>query len=311
MAPPGASAQEAEWEEFFLQRSISLEEIDDDVFCAWKDDLWSPPGARGIFGGQTVCQTLHAAILSAPDDVLVHSLHGYFLRTGDAERNIILHVRRLRDGGSFATRAVEARQKGEAIFTATVQFHRSEPSYGLELAEAMPDVPAPEALKSEVEILEEKVGNPSLPERQRQMLRQRLDGPARFDRKMVPPQSGAELEPVDRYWMRVHGRLSDSPKLHVISLAYMSDVGLLRATLRPFGGWLAAAPDMAASLDHSMWFHSHDFRADDWLLFEVRCSRAAGGRALSQCSVWTREGVHIFSCAQEGLVRFKKNISRI
>lgn len=311
MAPQDRAGEEAQWEEAILQRSISLEEIDSDVFCAWKDDLYKPPGARGIFGGQTVCQTLHAAILSAPDEVLVHSLHGYFLLAGDAERNIILHVRRIRDGGSFATRAVEARQKGEAIFTATVQFHRDEPSRGLEIMESMPDVPDPESLRSEVELMEERAGDPELPERMREVIRQRLDGPARFDRKPIPAQAGSELEPMDRYWMRVHGRLSDSPMLHVISLAYMSDAGLLSPALKPFGGIQNVTPDMIASLDHSMWFHSHDFRADDWLLFEVRCSNAAGGRVFSQCKVWTRRGAHVFSCTQEGLIRFKKRISKI
>jgi acyl-CoA thioesterase II len=36
---------------------------------------------------------------------------------------------------------------------------------------------------------------------------------------------------------------------------------------------------MIASLDHAMWFHA-PFRADEWMLYDTECPRAASARAL-------------------------------
>uniref|UniRef100_A0A7S4Q790 Acyl-CoA thioesterase II n=1 Tax=Alexandrium monilatum TaxID=311494 RepID=A0A7S4Q790_9DINO len=298
-----------DWEEAILQRSIKLDEVDTDVFCASKDDLWRPPGARGVFGGQTICQTLHAAILSAPSNLAVHSFHGYFLLAGDPDRNIVFHVERVRDGGSFVTRAVEARQRGKAIFVATVQFHRPEPSRGLEVSEAMPPVPDPEGLKSDREILAEMAEDPGLSARMREFYRTSLSRPARAERRQVPrPRSLADNEPVEWFWTRVAGKLSDDVEIHLICMAYMSDMGMLSPAYVPFGGIRRNQPSMMVSLDHSMWFHSRNFRADDWLLVEIRCIKAGNARILSLSKVWTRAGELVFSCAQEGLARHSEQL---
>ncbi len=52
-----------------------------------------------------------------------HSLHAYFLLGGDPREPILFEVERLRDGRSFTTRRVVARQKGEAIFAMVASFH--------------------------------------------------------------------------------------------------------------------------------------------------------------------------------------------
>ena len=56
----------------------------------------------------------------------IHSLHGYFLRGGQADRPTILHVDRDRDGRSFSARHVAARQDGEVIMSLLVSFHVEE-----------------------------------------------------------------------------------------------------------------------------------------------------------------------------------------
>ncbi|MDT7764347.1 MAG: acyl-CoA thioesterase, partial [Mycobacterium sp.] len=45
----------------------------------------------------------------------------YFLRPGDAQSRTVFIVERLRDGGSFATRRVNAIQHGETIFSIDMQ----------------------------------------------------------------------------------------------------------------------------------------------------------------------------------------------
>ena len=82
-------------------------------------------GWRRVFGGQVLAQALVAAerTVAGRDP---HSLHAYFLLGGDPKEPILYEVERLRDGRSFTTRRVVARQKSAAIFVMTVSFHEQE-----------------------------------------------------------------------------------------------------------------------------------------------------------------------------------------
>jgi acyl-CoA thioesterase 8 len=51
-------------------------------------------------------------------------LHSYFVLAGDAGIPVVYHVERVREGRSYATRTVQARQKGQPIFTVTMSFMR-------------------------------------------------------------------------------------------------------------------------------------------------------------------------------------------
>lgn len=51
-------------------------------------------------------------------------MHCYFVLSGDSSLPILYHVERVRDGKSFATRTVQARQQGRPIFTTTLSFDR-------------------------------------------------------------------------------------------------------------------------------------------------------------------------------------------
>ncbi|KAJ5577414.1 Acyl-CoA thioesterase [Penicillium hispanicum] len=94
-----------------------------DVFTNTRP-LWHPPGARGIYGGAAIAQSLSAAMRTVPADFAVHSMHCYFVLAGDSEIPILYHVERVRDGRSFVTRTVQARQRGRPIFTTTLSFSR-------------------------------------------------------------------------------------------------------------------------------------------------------------------------------------------
>lgn len=67
-----------------------------------------------------------AAKTVRPDQTL-HSLHCYFLLAGDRSQPIVYRVERVRDGGSYATRQVQAQQKGRVIFTVLLSYHVPEP----------------------------------------------------------------------------------------------------------------------------------------------------------------------------------------
>lgn len=100
----------------------------DPVFDQYKtepySELWHPPGARGVYGGAVIAQCLSAAQSTILSGYLIHSMHCYFVLAGDASIPILYHVERVRDGKSFITRTVQARQRGKAIFTTTCSFMR-------------------------------------------------------------------------------------------------------------------------------------------------------------------------------------------
>lgn len=95
-------------------------------------ELWHPPGARGVYGGAVIAQCLSAAQATVPPPsaannhavFLVHSMHCYFVLAGDATIPILYDVERVREGKSFLTRTVQARQRGKCIFTTTISFVR-------------------------------------------------------------------------------------------------------------------------------------------------------------------------------------------
>ena len=90
------------------------EPIDTNLFRS--RSLWKPPGARGVFGGQIIGQSLAAAHQTVDTALLqVHSLHSLFIRAGDCTIPVIYRVDRVRDGRSFCTRSVRGERKAAAL----------------------------------------------------------------------------------------------------------------------------------------------------------------------------------------------------
>ena len=102
----------------------------------------------------------------------VHSLHSYFLLAGDNTKPILYRVSRIRDGKSYITRTVTARQAGKIIFTCVCSFHLPEFS-SLVHQYPMPDVPPPESIRS----IEERLLSiiPKVPEKYHSSIRMRLE----------------------------------------------------------------------------------------------------------------------------------------
>src|SRR5690606_8723192 len=117
-------------------------------------------GWQRVFGGQVIGQALVAACRTV-ENRQPHSMHAYFLLSGDPKVPIIYEVDRIRDGKSFTTRRVNAIQHGHPIFSMAVSFHVDEP--GLSHQAQMPRVPLPEELPSEAD-MRGKVAAMQLPE---------------------------------------------------------------------------------------------------------------------------------------------------
>lgn len=256
----------------------------------------TPDQARGrVFGGQVMAQSLTAAISTVASDRLLHSMHGYFIRPGDALLPISFRVDILRDGRSFSVRHVEAQQEGKTILTATCSFQ--EPTGGLEHHTPMPTgVPDPESLPK----TSERLGHLGHP------IAQEWSWARPFDIRHVDPP--LETTPDKRQvatnmvWMKTFTALEGDENLQRAALAYASDYTLLEPILRRHGlTWVR--PGMSvASLDHAMWWH-RPARVDEWLLYVQSSPSAQGARGLSNGRIYSRNGELVASVAQEGMVR--------
>ncbi len=253
-------------------------------------------GWKRVYGGQVLAQALVAAERTVTGRE-PHSLHAYFLLGGDPREPILYEVERLRDGRSFTTRRVVARQKGAAIFVMTASFHAQEP--GLDHAAPAPPAPPPAACADAHRAAE------------------MLEGPARFRMKgMLDTTWPIEFRPTDlgRYepdakpetrqsvWTRIGERLPDDPALHRAALLYLSDMTLLDAALRPHGLTIFDHRIQVASLDHALWFH-RPARADDWLLYVQDTPNAASATGLVRGLLYAQDGRLVASVTQEGLMR--------
>jgi acyl-CoA thioesterase-2 len=276
---------------------LDLEVIEDNLFRG------KQPTTRmqRVFGGQVAAHALVAASRTVPDQYVVHSLHSYFLRPGDTAVPIVYDVEDVREGRSFATRRVLARQHGRPIFAMTLNFQV--PEEGLEHQDAMPVVPAPEDCPTLTEVYAGRADPGASEEwvREWAALDVRYAGNSRPGGEIDVPGEPARA----RLWIRADGELPADPLQHTAAFTYASDMTLLGASLVPHGVHISSAQMQAASLDHSIWFH-RPFRADQWWLYDQHTPSASGGRGLIFASVFTQDGRLVASVAQEGLIRLRR-----
>lgn len=279
-----------------LVNLIQVERIAQDRYRGESEDI----GTRAVFGGQVLGQALFAASLTAPPERSAHSIHSYFLLPGQ-HAPIDYAVDRVRDGGSFSTRRVQATQQGATIFELLASYHVREE--GLERHDPKPSVPGPERIVSESE--HRAAIAAQIPEQMRGKVR--MSGGIDF-RPVIPFDmlNAKPREAKTSIWLRATGPMSDAPLLHQALLAYASDHCMLLTATLPHGLSLFRSDMRLASIDHAIWFH-RDFRIDDWLLYQVDSPTAQGGRALCRGSFYTREGKLIATTMQEGLMRVRKS----
>ncbi|MYW93393.1 acyl-CoA thioesterase II [Amycolatopsis rubida] len=270
---------------------LDLEKIEENIYRG----VSPAHSSVRVFGGQVAGQALVAAGRTVPEERRVHSLHAYFIRGGDPSVPIVYEVDRIRDGRSFTTRRVVAVQHGKAIFSLSASFQKDEP--GIDHAETMPaGVPDPESL-------------PTFPELTAGYGLRFSEIPRPIDIRYVgePPwvtRTTGERPAHHRVWMRADGALADNQLLHVCVLTYASDMTLLDSVLARHGVYWDVDKVLGASLDHALWFH-RPFRADEWFLYDSTSPSASGARGLATGRFFTRDGLHVATVVQEGLLRVR------
>jgi acyl-CoA thioesterase-2 len=239
----------------------------------------------GLYGGQIVAQALRSATLTVEDRFHVHSLHAYFIRRGDDSEPIRFEVDRLRNGRSFVTRAVVARQASGAILNLSASFQIDEQATDVQAAIA-PPAPAPDELPGD-------------------------SWSQLFDRRSAKTTGDGRATA----WLRAHGgvftdgaALGDDRGVHACAMAYLSDDLPTEAVfgLHPEVEGTTHDDWFDSSLDHAMWFH-RPVRADEWTLWDFRCHGLLSSRGVAVGEVFTADGTHVASVAQEVLMRRRRD----
>lgn len=257
-----------------LSEFFGLERQDEDRFLARPVESVLPR----TFGGQVAAQSLRAAGLTVGPERPVHSLHAYFIRSGQPTKPLTLDVDRTRDGRTFSTRHVTAHQDGKTIFELVASFHDPEDGDDWQ-PRRDPGVPGPEELAP-------------------------FDLPAHFGRmpahdlRPVNPPAATGFPLRHPFWIRFLEPVDD-PALHACLLTYLSDISVVDASRAP---GTATPYATAVSLDHALWFH-RPARADEWLLYSMDPLNNHGGRGLAHGALHTADGALVASVAQETLLR--------
>ena len=277
-----------------LVELLDLETIDINLFRGIQPDT----RLQRVFGGQVAGQALVAGVRTVEDRLSVHSLHSYFLRPGDTTVPIVYDVERIRDGRSFSTRRIVARQHGRAIYYMTASFQVHEE--GLEHQDAMPQVTSPDESVDLADMFRRRGADNSEWMREWAALELRYVGDSREGGNIPNDERPSQ----SRFWIRVGGKIADEPLLHQAAFTYASDMTLLGSALVAHNMQISDPRLQSASLDHTIWFH-RPFRADEWLLYDQASPSASGGRGLAIGRVFTEDGTLVASVAQEGLIRLR------
>lgn len=243
----------------------------------------------GLYGGQIVAQALRAAATTVDDGLDVHSLRAYFIRRGDQDEPVRYEVDRTRNGRSFATRRVIARQATGAILNLEASFQRHEDSEEVEAVSYDPSITRPQELPS-------------------------TSWSPAFERSFVPgpPPTEGVRPGAGRAaaWLKVSEPMCDDQLHHRAAFAFLSDDLPTDAVVRAHPVSREAGVEhekvlFTASLDHTIWFH-RPLRADEWHLHDFTCHTFVGGRGLAIGQIFSGAGAHVATVAQEVLLRDRR-----
>lgn len=271
---------------------LKLKKLDELHFEGCSEDL----GFRNVFGGQVCGQAMMAAYQTV-EHLQAHSMHGYFLRAGEPSLPIQYEAQIIRDGRSFSTRRIIARQHNKEIFTLNASFQKTED--GLDHQFDMPDTAEPDTLSSELAM--RRRFKHLIPE----SIRDQFTRDRPIEIRPVNPIDYTHPEkraPYKQNWFRTVADLPDDQALHHCILTYASDFGLLGTSMLPHGVSFAQKNMQVTSLDHAIWFH-RPFRVDEWLLYDMDSPSASNGRGFNRGNIFNQQGQLVASVSQEALIR--------
>lgn len=272
------------------------------------------PAARGVYGGNTIAQTILVGIESSPANYVPMSFHSYFIAPGRNDIPMEYLVTTISNQEIVKLR-IKAVQGHKIKFTALMSLRPKETSSFITIEKPPESLhfkyPDPDKLHTLVHT--EYVKNAYSDEF--------------VDYSLVPQE--ASQSPSDRWinvWSCIDGLYQDE-KYKYVALGGLSDAFFLTTLARilhaPWNPTQLSAevdPDKdarawmdislnalhifhynAMSLDHHIYFHDDDYDAIDWLTFNYQARRISNNRTLVRGYFYNRSGKKVATVAQEGL----------
>ncbi len=278
-----------------LVEHLKLKSLDATTFEGYS----VPVGSPNVFGGQVLAQAIAAAYNTITNNRVLNSMHSYFLEAGDLNKPITFKVDVMRDGGSFSTRRVTAKQDAVILFILACSFHKNEDGYEHQI-EMPANIKPPEQLMSWTDMA--KQYGEMLPKFARKFLEK--DRPIEVKpTDVINPFDRNDMPPTTSVWFKLKGNVQELsiPRKQEI-LTYISDYNILSVGLNRHASKAHWGNTIMASLDHTMHYF-RDFNANDWMLYVLDTPSSQNARTLCRGHIFTREGILVATVAQEGLMR--------
>jgi len=301
-----------------LEQVLSIKQVKPDVYTNC-ERLFIPPGARGVFGGTLVAQSLFAAIKTVTDAFVPTSLHSNFLIGADAKNPVYYHVTRLRDGRSFSTREVKAYQKDRVIFTQTVSFTlktvgKSPKEQALSHFKPPPNTvpfekyyPAQDSFRKGA--IESGIIKADAEAALHNFMRRFYEGPTEYlfteqfwgsgNGENDPDKDKEPHEIIVDFYLRVRKQIKEEA-FHYVALAYFSDAYLLVAVMK-FHHRPLYSSVFSVSLDHTVYFHK-PVDVNEFVQYAIENPKSGDSRQLMLGHIYNKNKEMVASVVQEGLV---------
>ncbi|BCO51948.1 MULTISPECIES: acyl-CoA thioesterase [Mycobacterium] len=257
--------------------TLELDRVDQWLFVGRQ----LPAPANHILGGHISAQALLAASHTAPGRT-PHSVHTYFLRSGDSRHPVDFEVVDLQEGRTFSARRVTARQDGKILMEAMSSFKVADFAPAQVVYQPpMPPASSPESLPWVAPHLAESD----------ESAQGRWASLRWFERRIIDTEAAPPARAP--MWWRPDGRVPDDPVLTASLVAYLSAVTLTEPAYAARGG-----VGGSAQRDHSVWFHG-PAALSDWLLYDRSSPSSAGSLALASGTMFNRTGELVCTVKQE------------
>ena len=284
----------------FGQSILSLSQQSPTLYSGAPYDL----GWKRLYGGHLIAQSLLSAQLSPHPKGSLSSFHACFLHIGNCRHTLTYNVDSLRVGRESSRVQVQAHQNKRFLFQSMASYTQSHVQQHGHSPQP-PSVIAPEDVENDHDMLRNLLHDFPHSTGLKSFVHRRLNTDTGLDIKPIFPNNflhSKQNSTKRLLWFRMRSCVPQD--LTSLLLAYTSDFLLVGTSLQPHNLSILSPSVKFVSLDHSMWFYN-ETPQNEWILLDAKSEVYTKGRSLVQGDFYTRNGVHIASCKQEGLFHIR------
>ena len=250
-----------------------------------------------VFGGLLVAQAIVAAGHTTPESHRPLSIHADFLGAVAPGGELRWEVEAFGKDKSISTRRSTLRgADGAILFSAISRWGKVRVDIGSFDAVEPYSCQPPEQLRDLEERFVDQLEIPLWWRMRRPVLFRHAQTPA-YTTPVLPAKNFQTV------WVRGRNRVPADPIIQAALLAYITDMSILEPAFQAVESVRHAASSRVLSLSHSLVFHTGT-DLSDWHQFDSECRTVAHGRAVAVGEIFDRDGKHIGSAKQLGLIKF-------